>query len=395
MYNNLDSLSFRPFGSVCDSLTEERKSSMKCNSELTRGNNPKLQFYRCSCDAYVEVLSGKGILLVSANPNSAPIVEFVINHQFSIKAGVCFSIVSASPELQMEIYIPKRYSVKPVKLNRDYQCRLLYPHIQITEIMGCCYNSHPSEKHKVDISNSVYELIFVDTGTLHTKIDETDYDVHEKEIILYGPGQKHKHDVLDNKELSYTSVQFQMHVFSGGQGVDLDQRLLNKVFPHNSKIHDRIKIFTEDADRDIPYNENLMMCMLTEIIIRLLQEEYIETAPVKKSIAHYRNRDELFSQIIAYIKAKVDYPITVDEICKKFSISRSYLQKTFIRAINQTPKRYISDLRLEKSCQLLQKSNYTVTDVAKALHYSSVHAFSNMFKEKYHISPGEYAKRLN
>ena len=238
-------------------------------------------------------------------------------------------------------------------------------------------------------------MIFVDTGTLHTKIDETDYDVHEKEIILYGPGQKHKHDVLDNKELSYTSVQFQMHVFSGGQGVDLDQRLLNKVFPHNSKIHDRIKIFTEDADRDIPYNENLMMCMLTEIIIRLLQEEYIETAPVKKSIAHYRNRDELFSQIIAYIKAKVDYPITVDEICKKFSISRSYLQKTFIRAINQTPKRYISDLRLEKSCQLLQKSNYTVTDVAKALHYSSVHAFSNMFKEKYHISPGEYAKRLN
>ena len=185
MYNNLDSLSFQPFGSVCGPLTEERKNSMKCKSELNRGNNPKLQFYRCNCDAYVEVLSGQGTLLVSANPNSEQIVEFVINHQFSIKAGVCFSIVSASPEIQMEIYIPKRYSVKPVKLNRDYQCRLLHPHIQITEIMGCYYNSLTSEKHKADICNSFYELIFVDTGTLHTKIDETDYDVHEKEIIFY------------------------------------------------------------------------------------------------------------------------------------------------------------------------------------------------------------------
>ena len=57
-------------------------------------------------------------------------------------------------------------------------------------------------------------------------------------------------------------------------------------------------------------------------------------------------------------------------------------------------KKYISDMKLEKSCQMLRENKYTISEISLKLGYSSIHYFSNAFNQKYHISPSEYAKRI-
>ena len=106
------------------------------------------------------------------------------------------------------------------------------------------------------------------------------------------------------------------------------------------------------------------------------------------------NRDELFERINNYIESKICEPLTVAEICQQFSISRSTLQLLFKNAVNQSPKKYISDMKLEKSCQMLRENKYTISEISLKLGYSSIHYFSNAFNQKYHISPSEYAKRI-
>jgi AraC-like DNA-binding protein len=139
-----------------------------------------------------------------------------------------------------------------------------------------------------------------------------------------------------------------------------------------------------------------MLCLLQEIIIRLLQSEFTlhrkEEKPVAIARQHYQ--DELLEKIVSYIETTICEPITIAEICQKFSLSRSSLQLLFKENLNQTPKKYISDLKLEKSCQLIRENKYTISEIALMLGFNSIHYFSRAFTQRYNMAPSEYAKQM-
>ena len=103
--------------------------------------------------------------------------------------------------------------------------------------------------------------------------------------------------------------------------------------------------------------------------------------------------DELFDRIIAYIDDNIYDPLTIPEICEHFSLSRSALQLLFKNSVDQSPKKYINDKKLERSCQMLLENRYTISEISLRLGYSSIHYFSKSFNMKYHMSPSEFVKQ--
>ena len=85
---------------------------------------------------------------------------------------------------------------------------------------------------------------------------------------------------------------------------------------------------------------------------------------------------------------------TIEEICHKFSISRSSLQTLFKNNLNMAPKQYISDLKLNKSKLLIKESVYTISEISSKLGFTSIHYFSRKFKQQYGITPTDYAKTI-
>lgn len=102
----------------------------------------------------------------------------------------------------------------------------------------------------------------------------------------------------------------------------------------------------------------------------------------------------MLNQILSYISETITEPITVAEICQKFSLSRSSLQILFKENLEQTPKKYISELKLDKSCQLIRENKYTISEIALMLGFNSIQYFSKAFTQKYNIAPSEYAKQI-
>ena len=112
---------------------------------------------------------------------------------------------------------------------------------------------------------------------------------------------------------------------------------------------------------------SLIICLLQETVIRLLQSDFIEQTdqhPVTEVRQNYQ--DEMLNQILSYISETITEPITVAEICQKFSLSRSSLQILFKENLEQTPKKYISELKLDKSCQLIRE-NIAPSEYAKQI----------------------------
>ena len=65
----------------------------------------------------------------------------------------------------------------------------------------------------------------------------------------------------------------------------------------------------------------------------------------------------------------------------------------FKNSVDQSPKKYINDKKLERSCQMLLENRYTISEISLRLGYSSIHYFSKSFNMKYHMSPSEFVKQ--
>lgn len=384
---------FLNYGSVYKKMDEQLRSRLTCQSHRVSAQQHMSQFLHFSCDVYLEIQNGIGIILVTTDPETAPIERFGMNHRIHIKPNIYFAIVSTTPELVVDILADSSFSLDAFTLATPYEVQPVLPRIQIRDILGYFYRIRTPGYVFSGESHHFFELTYVDTGSLYTEVDGICYQLREKEMILYGPGQFHKQYTGEDSSVSYVTILFDMENTSPDADADWYTPLINRIFPYTKKTYTLMKTLVHESASGLPYADSLMLSLLTEVIIRLLQGEYTSTAN-PASVVRQNYQDELFEKVIAYVESKLYEPLTVAEVCQQFSLSRSSLQLLFKNAVNQSPKKYISDMKLEKSCQMLRENKYTVSEIASRLGYSSIHYFSNAFNQKYHISPSEYAKRI-
>lgn len=394
MQNETTSVAFAEFGTVYKNYSMESNPELIRQSKRITAQRFLSQFLHFNCDTYIEIQSGIGVILVSHDPESGNIKSFSMNRQIHIKPNVYFAITSTTPELVLHLYTGSDYSLDVFTLTTPYEFKPVLPRIQIQEILGYYYRIRTPDYFFSGEAHDFFELTYVDTGSLFTEVDGTCYTLKEKEMIIYGPGQFHNQRTGPDQTASYVTILFTMKNISPNLPNNWYDVLINRVFPYNKKIYTLIKTIVQESTTGIAYMDSLMHCLLTETIIRLLQGTYVAPSPQPTSIIRQNYQEELFERILSYVETNICEPLTIAEICQHFSLSRSSLQILFKNAVNQSPKKFISDMKLEKSCQMLRENKYTISEISLKLGYSSIHYFSNAFNQKYHMSPSEYARRI-
>lgn len=393
MQKETSNTSFLPYGSVYQKMDDQLRERLTCQTLRITAQRYLSQFLHFSCDTYIEIQSGLGFILVSTDPDTAPIVKFHMNQRVHIKPNIYFSIMGATQELVVDIYSDDIYSLDVVTLSTPYEVQPVLPRILVRDILGYFYRIRTPGYTFTGEKHNFFELTYIDSGIMYTEVDGVTYELKEKDLILYGPGQFHRQYTSESQSVSYVTILFDMENITPDIPEDWYNTLINRVFSYNQKTYGLMKAIVQESTNALPYMDNLMQCLVTELIIRLLQGEY-STSVSLANLTRQNYRDELFENIITYVESKMYEPLTIADICQQFSLSRSSLQLLFKNTVNQSPKKYISDMKLERSCQMLRENKYTVSEIALKLGYSSIHYFSNAFHQKYQISPSEYAKRI-
>lgn len=156
-----------------------------------------------------------------------------------------------------------------------------------------------------------FELTYVDTGELETEVDGALYHLKEKDLMIYGPGQFHTQYTDEEHGASYMTILFDMRNLTPVEREVWYDALINRVFHYDQKINTLLKAFVRESTTGIPYMNSLMLCLLTETIIRLLQGTYASPMAPASSTAHQSAMDELFDRIIAYIDDNIYAPLTM------------------------------------------------------------------------------------
>ena len=391
MQHKTSSSFFAKYGSVYDHPIDlEGTGMISHEGEATIKESISL-FYCFDCEVCLEVHSGMAALIVSEMPETDTFETFAVHRYIRLKPHVYFQIVAVSALVSYRLITEKEYISTNAVIKPAFHFNRILPQVRVKEILGYYYSIRDSGYCFEGESHSYYELTYVDRGTLTTEIDGQLFELKERELIIYGPNQFHNQKIKEGRSCSYVTVLFELEPDTSHFDF-----LLNKIFPYTKKIHTLMKTLVNESSSFAPYMDSLLLCLFQEVIIRLLQSEYIADTQDKKPVTDARQHyhDQLLEQILTYIDETIYEPITVGEICQKFSMSRSSLQILFNENLNQTPKKYINELKLEKSRQMISEGLYTISEIALMLGFNSIHYFSRAFTQKYNMAPTEYAKTI-
>lgn len=102
-------------------------------------------------------------------------------------------------------------------------------------------------------------------------------------------------------------------------------------------------------------------------------------------------RDEQFvDRVVRFLKQYHTRSISVEDICRHFGCSRSYVSHQFSRYTGKSIREYLTGLRMADAKVLLCYSGLTVTEVALSVGYSDSNYFSSLFKKETGLSPRRY-----
>ena len=93
-----------------------------------------------------------------------------------------------------------------------------------------------------------------------------------------------------------------------------------------------------------------------------------------------------------FLLNNLDRPPTIPELSLRIGINQCYLKKGFKELFGSTVYDFIQEQRMMKAKFLLTTTNYTVSQVADTIGFSSVSNFSSAFKKFTGVFPSELQK---
>lgn len=100
------------------------------------------------------------------------------------------------------------------------------------------------------------------------------------------------------------------------------------------------------------------------------------------------------NKVIDFIHQHSTDKFSLEDLCSIAHLSPYYFIKVFKTHTGKTPHEYYMDIKLRKAEELLQRGQYSITEVAYMSGFSSQSYFSAQFRKKVGCTPAEYQKHL-
>lgn len=94
----------------------------------------------------------------------------------------------------------------------------------------------------------------------------------------------------------------------------------------------------------------------------------------------------------SYIQRNYNQPLRLDDVARVAGLSPAYFSTLFAKTTGQTFSDYAADVRIQKACEFLEKSDMNVSEIAQTLGFPDVRYFSKLFRKKIGIKPTDYRK---
>ena len=142
------------------------------------------------------------------------------------------------------------------------------------------------------------------------------------------------------------------------------------------------------------FSNDVIIAHLNLMLLLLLREQVAPKGQKVQTSNAVHNENDIVYRAQQFIAIHAREKLTVPAVASHVDVSASYLTALFHKNLQISPGEYIRRIKLQESKQMIRENNLNFTEIAAELQYSTVHHFSRQFKEKFGITPTEYAKSV-
>lgn len=255
--------------------------------------------------------------------------------------------------------------------------KITYNHVVHTEISPYTIDSH---------CHDAFEIIYLKNGDLTYNIEGKKYHIKKNSLIFAKPFLTHSINV-NSPEI------YDRHAFLFENSIVKDSvfnRLPAEMNVINLNEYPKISEIFDKADF---YSKHFKDEELKKILSNIVEEVFYNIIIVSENFAESNingkySANPIIASVVEFINNNLSEPFTVEDICKELFISKSYLHGIFMKHMQITPQKYISQKRLliaQKEIRALAKP----TEIYTLCGFSDYSSFYRAYKKYFGYPPSE------
>ncbi len=344
-------------------------------------------YHVSSAPVWFDYSDGMAVLQVLSGQNSEETVSFYLDKPVRLNPGVPHRIVPFEGRCTVMRVSDATAQWRSIPAPETADAVAIEPSYYVHRICTFFYQEKPKGFYFRGERHQAFEVFYVDRGRLHNVIAGQDHvmDAHQLAVLL--PNQWHMQFAEPETPVSLLTISFEMDC-------PFSDRLGNRVFTANDAMLSLLRNMMRDFENRPPFFGDSMLCYLKLLLSELLLSLSDAPAPRLASNISRSNEQRIVDAALQRISARGQEKLTVSSLAKSCNVSSAYLTQLFQKLLHESPGEYLCRSRLEEGRELLKCGQRNVTEIAEAMGFSSVQAFSKQFRHRFGMSPTAYAKAV-
>lgn len=134
--------------------------------------------------------------------------------------------------------------------------------------------------------------------------------------------------------------------------------------------------------------KGLLQAMLVEIA-RLDPEEQ----PHRRSVQDSQDEQTKISNALHHIGKHYGEHICIETLAEKCSLSETHFRRVFRSVMNMSPMEYVNFVRIQTACNLMERTDASIEEIAMKTGFISLSTFNRNFKKVMNMSPLQWRRR--
>ena len=251
---------------------------------------------------------------------------------------------------------------------------------------------------KVDLhSHGYYEFYFFLEGNIQMQIDDTLYPVRYGDIMLIPPHISHRPIIKDTEQpyrrfVFWISQDYCNHLLQSSpdyayimQYVEIEKKYIfhTDQISFNSVQSKLLRLLEEMRSSKFGRDAQISIC-INDLILNINRLAHEQNTPTQR---HFEHR--LYQQLTEYIEEHMDEDLSLENLAKKFFVSKYHIAHVFKDNIGMSIHQYITKKRLNL-CKDAISGKMSITDAYQMFGFGDYSSFYRAFKKEFGISPKDY-----
>ncbi|MBP3391898.1 MAG: helix-turn-helix transcriptional regulator [Clostridia bacterium] len=285
----------------------------------------------------------------------------------------------------------------------------LKPIVDISRIFTVFYYEFSGDYQFEGESHNFWEFVYVDKGECKLFNSGRTFHMKTGNIYFHKPNTFHALYGMPEQNFNVLIISFSCKSETMNAIPDEMIQVSGELRSVLSKItrECRNAFYLPIIDKDIPAIQAKRSTLLgARQLIKLYMEEFLILLMRKEHLRNAKNptlsllsgqevgQENLVASIKAYLLANLREKITIDDLCREFHYSKTYICTNIKKATGYSVIEFINQAKTERAKDLIRENKMSLTQISEALGFSGLEYFSKVFKQYAGLSPSGYKKKL-